>query len=43
MCELGFVKKDDYDMLCYEIKENMEVFIDSYEEFYGDDIDYSWF
>ncbi len=43
MCELGFVKKDDYDMLCHVIKENMDVFIDSYEEFYGDDEDDFWF
>lgn len=37
MCENGYVEKSDYNKLCNEIKENMDTFIDSLNEYENED------
>lgn len=37
MCELNHIKEDEYNDLCRTLKDNMDDFIDSYNEFMSDD------
>ena len=39
MWELGYVNKEDYDILCDELKDNMDEFLESLEEFDNFDLD----
>ena len=40
MNELGYVDKSDYSMLCDEIKDSMEFWIENVEEYNSGDFDY---
>ena len=40
MSALGFVKISDYQEMCYEIKENMDLYLENLEDYDNDTFDF---
>lgn len=39
MMENNYVKQEDYNVMCSEIKENMDMFLETYYDYYNEDYD----
>lgn len=40
MCEKGYVKEEDYKLLCFTIKENMDIWIENVEDYNNESWDF---